>query len=117
MDWLGELFEFERGNKEKALSYYFVAAELGWKDSMYSLARMLSVGQGRAKDLRRAVVWSARSDNARAFWDILEEAKGVFGTIATKDDLDCDFNQALLFARLGIVLVSAWKDELESGNS
>jgi TPR repeat protein len=35
---LGDWFQGDGDDKEKAVSYHRTAAELGWKDSMYSLA-------------------------------------------------------------------------------
>jgi TPR repeat protein len=48
---------------EKAVPYYRAAAELGWKGSMYWLAEMLRNGEGCAKDLRQAAIWSAKGDS------------------------------------------------------
>jgi TPR repeat protein len=93
MQWLGDWYRGEeRGNnKKKAVSYFRAAAELGWKDSMYWLAEMLRNGEGCTKDLRQAVIWSAKGDS-RVFWNLLEDARRAFENGA-KEDLDCDFNQ------------------------
>jgi hypothetical protein len=82
---------------EKAVSFYRAAAELGWKDSMDYLARMLRSGNGGAKDLRQAAIWGAKGDldrvvRERVFWSMLGDAKRALGSGAT-EDLDCDFNQ------------------------
>jgi hypothetical protein len=63
---------FRRGGKdeEKAMSYYRVASELGWKNSMSFLAGRLKDGEGCAKDLRQAVIWSAKGDER--CWTLLE---------------------------------------------
>jgi hypothetical protein len=77
MHWLGEWFRGGgRGNdKEKAVSYYSAAAELGWKSSMEWLAKMLVQGEGCVKDLRQAVPWGART-NSEVFWWTLVRARG-----------------------------------------
>jgi hypothetical protein len=92
MHRLGRWFGFEGGkNKEKALSYYRVAAELGWKTSMRSLAVMLRDGEGCAEDLKQATIWSAKGKSGM-FWETLEDAKKAFLTGKT-DAFGCDFNQ------------------------
>jgi hypothetical protein len=93
MEWLGNWFREEtRGDvKERALSYYRAAAELGWKKSMNSLAGMLKDGVGCVKDLRQAVIWGAKVDYY-VFWDLLADAKRALESRAT-ENLDCDFNQ------------------------
>jgi hypothetical protein len=93
MHLLGDWFRDEEGrDKEKALSYYRAAAELGWKGSMYFLAQMLRDGEGCPKDLRQAVIWSAKASESFVFWSLLGEAGRVLETQAT-ETLDCDFNQ------------------------
>jgi TPR repeat protein len=92
MDWLGYWFRWEEGDdKEKAVSYCRAGAELGWKRSMDSLARMLRDGEGCEKDLRQAVIWSAKGDS-NVFWNPLADPKGALGSGAT-ESLGCDFNQ------------------------
>jgi hypothetical protein len=93
MHWLGDWFQWKsRGNdKEKSLSYFRGAAELGWKDSMQRLAVMFRDGKVCEKDLRQAVIWSAKGDSD-LFWNIMYTARAVFEDGRT-EDLDCDFNQ------------------------
>jgi hypothetical protein len=91
MHYLGVWFRYDGDDEEKAVSYYRTAAELGWKDSMFSLAYMLRNGEGCAKDLRQAAVWGAKGDSNQ-FWDILGEAGQALES-GTTDDLNCDFNQ------------------------
>ena len=91
MYWLGEWFKDEGGDKEKAVSYYHGAAELGWKGSMASLVKMLRDGIGCEKDLRQAAIWCAKGDS-NVFWDLLRDARQAFES-RTTTDLDCDFNQ------------------------
>jgi TPR repeat protein len=88
MEWLGD-WQTERDCVE-AVSYYRVSAELGWKDSMKCLATMLRYGDGCAKDLRQAAIWSA-TGNSFVFWDVLADAKRALKSGAT-GNLDCDFN-------------------------
>jgi hypothetical protein len=90
MDWLGEWFQKEGDDKQKALSYYRGSAELGVKNSMYWLARMLKDGDGCLKDLRQAAIWSAKVD-AFVFWHLLRDTERALESGAT-EDLDCDFN-------------------------
>jgi hypothetical protein len=92
MDKLGDWFRTDGGDKEKAVSYFGAAAESGWKFSMNTLAQMLSKGQGCAKDLRQAAIWSAKGSYSDVFWWLLEEAKEALESRAT-EDLDCDFDQ------------------------
>jgi hypothetical protein len=92
MDWLGDWFRYEGGNdKEKAVSYYRAGAELGCKKSMFWLAYMLMDGEGCVKDLRQAVIWSAKG-GSYLFWHPLGHTKGALESGAT-EDLGCDFNQ------------------------
>jgi hypothetical protein len=92
MDCLGKCFRKKGGNdKEKAVSYYCGGAEMGWKNSMDSLARMLRDGEGCEKDLRQAVIWSAKGGSGW-FWYILVDAKRALES-RTAEDLDCDFDQ------------------------
>jgi hypothetical protein len=93
MDWLGDWFRTDGGDKEKAVSYFRAAAELGWKFSMNMLAQMLRKGQGCAKDLRQAVIWSAKGGQYYdLFWDLLGDARRALESEAT-EELDYDFNQ------------------------
>jgi hypothetical protein len=92
MDRLGDWFRDEVDDKEKAAEYYCDGAELGWKDSMASFGSLLSDGVGCEKDLRQAIMWSAKSGHARLFWDPLESLKRLLERGAT-GALDCDFDQ------------------------
>jgi hypothetical protein len=93
MDLLGFWFGKEGGDdKKKAVPYYRAAAELGWKTSMYSLAKMFRDGEGCEKDLRQAAIWCAKGTEAYAFWEVLKEAERAQKS-GTTEDLDCDFNQ------------------------
>jgi hypothetical protein len=87
---LGDWFREEVDDKEKAVSYYRTSAELGWKNSMHWLSKLLRDGEGCAKNLRHAVVWGAKGKTV-VFWELLEEARVVFESGAT-EDTDCDFN-------------------------
>jgi hypothetical protein len=91
MDWLGDWFRNERGNDEKAVPYYRAAVELGWKNSMYSLAELLRHGSGCVKDLRQAAIWSAKGGSF-VFWDVVGDARRALKSGAT-EDLGCDFDQ------------------------
>jgi hypothetical protein len=92
MDLLGVWFKDGGGdNKEKAVSCYGAAAELGWKKSMILLAFMLKDGDGCAKDLRQAAIWSAKG-GPYLFWEVLEKARLALER-ETTHDLDCDFDQ------------------------
>jgi tetratricopeptide (TPR) repeat protein len=88
---LGYWFLYGGGNKEEALSYFRAAAELGWKNAMYWLGKMLKEGEGCEKDLRQAVIWSAKGTIIFC-WKLLEDARQALESRAT-DDLDYDFNQ------------------------
>jgi hypothetical protein len=92
MHLLGEWLRNNVGDKQKALSYFRVASELGWKISMEWLGYMLERGEGCEKDLRQAAIWSAKAGEGDVFWDLLEAAKRALGSGAT-EELDCDFNQ------------------------
>jgi hypothetical protein len=94
MDWLGDWFRNQGGNgKEKAVSYYRAAAELGWSEAISSLATMLKDGEGCAKDLRQAAIWGAQAPPwASTFWDTLQDARMAYEG-DTAGNLDCDFNQ------------------------
>ena len=73
------------------MSCYRAAAELGWKYAMDSLAFMLKNGIVCAKDLRQAVIWSAKGGSYE-FWKLLGDAKEALES-GTTEELDCDFNQ------------------------
>jgi hypothetical protein len=91
--WLGDWFEDGGGdNKEKAVRYYHVAAELGWTGGMYVLANMLKRGEGCVKDLRQAVIWSPQSNNPSVIWDLLWETIRALESGAT-ENFGCDFSQ------------------------
>jgi hypothetical protein len=100
MKLLGDLFGRVIGNMEKAVSYYRASAELGWKNSMDSLAILFEKGDGCAKDLRQAAIWSANGD-WYVFLDLLIYAKRAWESRAT-EDLDCDFNQLCYSLGLGL---------------
>jgi hypothetical protein len=94
IDRLGDWFRSCGGNDmEKRLSYHRVAAELGWKESMVSLAFMLERGDGCEQDLRQAVIWGAKGSSGvfleGVFWDVLKEASRSFEA-GTAGDEDCD---------------------------
>jgi hypothetical protein len=90
MHWLGYWFRHEGGNdKEKAVSYFRAAAELDWQSSMGQLSMMLRDGKGCQKDLRQAVILSAKGDSW-VFWNIL--AEGALESGAT-EALDYDLNE------------------------
>jgi hypothetical protein len=91
---LGRWFGRGGGDKEKALSYYRAAADLGWKDSFNWLAIMLRHGVGCVEDLRQAVIWSAKggSNASYVFWYRLAQAKRALKSGLT-EALDCDFDQ------------------------
>jgi hypothetical protein len=90
MEMLGFWFrgEGEGNDMEKALAYFYAAAELGWGDLIPALVYMLKGGVGCEKDLRQAVIWSARGnyDYRGGFWDIMEY-------VQAREDLECDFDQ------------------------
>jgi hypothetical protein len=93
MDLLGAWFLWGGGNdKEKAFSYYRAGAESDFKDSMVSLARMLRDGEGCAKDLRQAAMWSAKGLGSHVFLDVLYATRRALESEAT-EELGCDFNQ------------------------
>jgi tetratricopeptide (TPR) repeat protein len=90
MDLLGDWFREEIYDMEKAVSCYRAAAEVGWRGTLNTLATMLKSGEGCAKDLREAVILSAKEvEFADVFWKTLEQA---LEKIVTRD-LDCNFNQ------------------------
>jgi hypothetical protein len=92
MHLLGSWFGGKGGNEEKTVSFYRAAAELGWKISMNRLAYMLRDGEGCVKDLRQAVIWSAKGNDSHVFWHVLAKARRALNSGAT-EDLDCDFYQ------------------------
>jgi TPR repeat protein len=77
---------------EKVLSYYRVAALLGWKGSMRELGNTSNNGHGCAKDLRLAVIWYARGAEDYGFLRVLNEARIAFEE-GTTQDLNCDFDK------------------------
>jgi hypothetical protein len=90
---LGRWFRNEGDeNDKKAVSYFRTAAEMGWKFTMRSLAKMLRDGEGCVKDLRQAVIWSAKGDYASKFWEILKTAQ-VSLEEGTTERIICDFDQ------------------------
>jgi hypothetical protein len=90
--WLAKWFRYGGGNdKEKAVSYFRGASELGWKNSMDSLSEMLRDGEGCEKDLRQALIWSAKSSASRVFWNLLRDARRALES-GTTEDWGCDFN-------------------------
>jgi hypothetical protein len=89
MDWLGHWFRNEGDDKEKAVSYYRDAAELGWKNAMDCLMAMLK--KGCERDLRQAAIWGAKG-GPHFFWDLLADPRRALESGAT-EILGCDFNQ------------------------
>jgi hypothetical protein len=89
MDWLGNSGRYgDDDDKEKSVSLWRSAAELGWTIAMSSFARMLAKGNGCAKDWRQAAIWSAKGHNWILFCDL------VCKTFQrTETFLDCEFNQ------------------------
>jgi hypothetical protein len=97
MNWLGDWFRNDGGDKQKAVSYFRAASELGWKGSMPALAEMLRDGEGCAKDLREAVIWGAQAPEwfmfgSYIFGDLLADARRALESGAT-EKLDCDCYQ------------------------
>jgi hypothetical protein len=90
MHWLGYLFGCD-GDMNKVVPYYLAAAQLGWKESMGSLAAMLRNGVGCEKDLSHAAMWSAKGGGG-VFWNLLKDARRALENRET-EDLDCDFDQ------------------------
>jgi hypothetical protein len=91
MNFYTNWFRAEGYDSDRASSYCLAGAELGWKQSMDSLAVMLRYGEGCTMDLRQAAIWGAKGDSG-LFWDQLEEAKEALESGAT-EDLECDFDQ------------------------
>jgi hypothetical protein len=85
LNCLGDWFR-EGEEKEKAISLYRTAAELGWEESMGSLAVLLK----SRNSLREAIFWSAQASAFR-FWEQLEKTREA--SKRATEDLDCDFNQ------------------------
>jgi hypothetical protein len=72
--FLGIFFiSHDRTDEERAVLLYSAAAELGWKSSMRELAGMLESGRGCEKDLRQAVIWSAKGNLDWRFWNVLQD--------------------------------------------
>jgi hypothetical protein len=65
----------ENGDYAKTLRYFQAAAELGWNNAMTCLTGMYINGQGCERDLRRALIWSAQSEEVGPFWDVMARAK------------------------------------------
>jgi hypothetical protein len=80
-------------DKEKAVAYHRVAAELGWGNSICILAEMLRHGEGCEKDLRQAVFWGAKAGGGSGFFYKLLADGRLSLESGTTEDLDCDFNQ------------------------
>jgi hypothetical protein len=117
MELLGGRFRRRGGNdKEKAMSFNCVAAEMGWKKSMSALAEMLRDGKGCEKDLRQAAIWSAKG-GSDMFWELLIDAKGALESGAT-EKLDCDFNQLCYSLGWGLYWYhyNTWRWESQSDN-
>jgi hypothetical protein len=91
MNWLGNWFRHDGGDKQKAVSYYRAGTELGWKTSMGDLAEMLKNGEGCARDLRKAVIWGDKGDSY-VFWNLLGDARRALES-ETTEEFGCDFNQ------------------------
>jgi hypothetical protein len=87
MDALRDWFRDDGNDEEKAFACYRAAAELGWKESMDSLSKMLSYN-----DLRQAAVWGAQGKDGGGFWIALNAARFAFEKEMTQD-LDYDFDQ------------------------
>jgi TPR repeat protein len=102
---LAEWWFIAEDKKEKAFSNYRGAAELGWKNSISYLSEMLIDGRGCEKDLRQAVIWSAKA-NSDVLTEVLTDAGWALEEGKTKQ-LDCDFNQ-LCYA-LGWGLYWYWR--------
>jgi hypothetical protein len=90
MFWLGHLFQGKEDGEKKALSYYRASADLGWKISMSRLADMLQEGQGCAKDLRKAVIWGAKTKLGDSFRVIFYDVKQA---LLQNRTVDCDFHR------------------------
>jgi TPR repeat protein len=88
---LGDWFRGKGADKEKAVRLARGAAEVGWGSSVGALARMLQEGEGCAKDLRQAAIWSAKG-KSKLFFYLLEVAKRVYERGMT-EDLDYDLDQ------------------------
>jgi hypothetical protein len=118
MSWLGDWFRWDGGDKEKAVSYYRVAAELGQKGSMQCLVHVLRNGEGCTKDPRQAAIWSVQ-ENAKVFWDILEETIPASESRAT-EGLDCNFDQLCFALGWGLYWYQygayIWKHESNKDN-
>jgi hypothetical protein len=119
MDWLGGWFRWDGGDREKAVSYFRAAAELGWEESMNSLAIMLKNGVGCEKDLREAVIWSAKGDSGW-FWYMLRTAGSAL-LRKTTDSLECDFNQLCYTLGWGLYWyqyeTGRWKNQRDEGQA
>jgi hypothetical protein len=92
---LGNYFEEEENDEEKAVGYYRAAAELGWKASLKPLAWALT----ELGDLRQAIIWAAKDEknawknryDRGTFWTLFDRISKAF--FLGKDEYcDCDFN-------------------------
>jgi hypothetical protein len=93
---LGNYFEEEENDLEKAVGYYRAAAELGWKASLKPLACALT----ELGDLRQAIIWAARDKKNNGsgrfyepgpFWKLHDRISNAF-FLGKNEYLDCDFN-------------------------
>jgi tetratricopeptide (TPR) repeat protein len=96
MDRLGYVFR-EKGEYEKALSYYRASAELGWKYGMLYLGEMLENGLGCGKDLRQAVILYAQGGD-EWFFVVLDRAR----LAVENETTDCDFDQLCYWLGWGL---------------
>jgi TPR repeat protein len=122
MDWLGNWLRSDEwlrdeSDRERALSYYRAAAELGWKDSMRSLGIMLQCGEGCAKDLGQAAMWSARGRSWIVFVEILK--KSGRPAVITKMK-GCDFDRLCYSLGWGVYWylyqIPYWKNAISDEN-
>jgi TPR repeat protein len=86
--------------KTTAFLHHVRAAQMGWKDSLDSLAEMLKHRKGCGKESRQAVKWSAEG-NAIEFWEQLGDARVAFKQGLT-EDLDGNFNQMCFILGWGL---------------
>jgi hypothetical protein len=83
--WLGYWFRDEGDLK---MSYYHDTAKLGWRSVMDYFADLLRKGEGCAKDLKKAAIWSAKGGYSHVFWNVLNDVRKE-----PMEELGCDFNQ------------------------
>jgi hypothetical protein len=92
MERLGGWFRVHGSDKERAASYFRAGAELGSRNSMYRLWKMLTKGDGCDKDLRFAAIWAAKmEEHFVVYWDTLRDARLVLQK-GTTEDFECDFD-------------------------